>query len=79
MKTAAELIDDASTALGEMRGKAQAIHDYASMLGVLRSGHNAENALEGVYRVVLEIRSLADDVRTYHDDAKQAVQRLAKP
>jgi hypothetical protein len=35
--------------------------------------------MEGIHRLVLEIRARADDIRTFHDDATQAVNRLANP
>lgn len=43
------------------------------------AGPDAENAMAGMHRVALDIRSLADDLRAYHDEATQAVQRLANP
>ena len=78
MKTPAELIDDAGRALGRMGEGCEAINDYATLLGVLTAGPDAE-AMGGMHRVALHIRGLADDLRSYHDDASQAVQRLAKP
>ena len=79
MKTPAELIDDTSRALGRMEDLCGAVHDYATMLGVLMAGPDAENAMAGMHRVALEIRSLAEELRARHDDATQAVRRLAKP
>lgn len=79
MKTPAELIHDAATALGAMEDKCKAIHDYSTLLGVLLAGPDADTALDGMHRICSEIRGLADDLRAYHDDASQAVQRLAKP
>lgn len=79
MKTPAELIDDTDIALGQIGNLCGAVHDYATMLGVLMAGPDAENAMAGMHRVALEIRSLTEVLRSYHDDATQAVQRLAKP
>lgn len=79
MKTPAELIADANIALGQMGDLSGSVHDYASMLGVLMAGPDAENAMAGMHRVALEIRSLAEELRARHDEAWQAVQRLAKP
>ena len=79
MKTPPELVDDTRRALGQMGDLCGAVHDYASLLAVLMAGPDAENAMAGMHRVALDIRSLADDLRTFHDDATQAVQRLANP
>ena len=79
MKTPAELIDETSRALGQIEDLYGAIHDYATMLGVLMAGPDAENAMSGMHRVALEIRSRAEELRARHDDATQAVQRLANP
>jgi len=58
MKTPAELINDASTALGRMANECAAIHDYASLLSVLMAGPDAESAMAGMQRVALNIRGL---------------------
>jgi hypothetical protein len=79
MKTPAELIHDADTALHRMANECEAIHDYATLLGVVLAGPDADTAMEGMRRIALIIRGMADDLRSYHDDAMQAVQRLAKP
>lgn len=62
--------------MGDLRG---AIHDYATMLAVLMAGLDAETAMAGMHRIALKISGMADDLRAYHDDATQAVQRLANP
>lgn len=79
MKTPAELIADAGRALGRMEDARSAIHDYATLLAVLMAGPDAETAMAGMHRVALDIGGLAENLRTYHDEASQAVQRLANP
>jgi hypothetical protein len=79
MKTPAQLLDDATRALNQMDDHIRAVFDYASLLGVLLAGSDAETAIDGMHRLMLEIRASADDLRTFHDDATQAVKRLAKP
>jgi hypothetical protein len=79
MKTPAELIDDARRALGAMEDDAGTIFDYATLIGVLTAGPDADTALEGIRRLMIEIRNRADNSRRHHDDATQAVQRLANP
>jgi hypothetical protein len=59
MKTPAELIADAGRALGAMADKTAAVHDYASLLGVVMAGPDAETAMSGMHRVALDIRGLA--------------------
>lgn len=79
MKTPAELIDDAGSALGRMDSARSAISDYATLLAVLMAGPDAETAMDGMHRIALNIGELADELRTCHDEASQAVQRLANP
>lgn len=62
--------------MGDLCG---AVDYYATMLGVLMAGPDAENAMSGMHRVALDIRSLAEELRARHDDATQALQRLANP
>jgi len=38
---------------------AEEIYDLASLLGVVLAGPDAETAIDGIYRVVLEIRAKA--------------------
>ena len=79
MKTPAELISDAGRALSRMESEIATIHDYATMLGVLLTSPDADTATEGMRRLMVNIRGMADDLRAYHDEATQAVQRLARP
>ena len=79
MKTPAELIADAERALGRMEKQHSAIHDYATLLAVLMAGPDAESAMAGMHRIAQNIQGMADDLRAYHDDATQAVERLARP
>ena len=79
MKTPAELIADAERALGRMANEQSAIHDYATLLAVLMAGPDAETAMAGMHRIAQNIQGMADDLRAYHDDATQAVERLARP
>jgi hypothetical protein len=79
MKTPTELIDDAKHALAAMENHCEAVYEYAGLLSVLMAGPDAETAMEGMHRLMLEIRGRADDLRTFHDDATRAVHRLANP
>lgn len=79
MKTPAELIADAGRALMAMDDKISASHDYASLLSVVLAGGDAETVIDGMHRVALDIRGLADNLRTHHDEATEAVKRLANP
>jgi hypothetical protein len=49
MQTASELVDE--------------IFDYASLLGVLLAGPDADTALDGMHRLVLQIRVSAEQLR----------------
>lgn len=77
MKTPTELIDEVKRALDPMDDDCNAIFQYSSLLGVLMAGPDAETAMDGMHRLMLDIRTRADNLRRLHDDATQAVQRLA--
>jgi len=62
-----------------MEDDADTIFDYATLIGVLTAGPDADTTLEGIRRLMIEIRNRADNLRRHHDDATQAVQRLANP
>jgi hypothetical protein len=79
MKTPTELIDDLKRALNPMDDDCTAIFEYSSLLGVLMAGPDAETAMDGTHQLMLDIRARADNLRRLHDDATQAVQRLANP
>lgn len=49
MKTPSELTDE--------------IFDWASLLGVILAGPDADSAIDGMHRLVLLIRSNADELR----------------
>ena len=78
MKTPTERIDDLKSALNPM-DDCNAIFQYSSLLGALMAGPDAETAMDGMHRLILDIRARADNLRRLHDDATQAVQRLANP
>jgi hypothetical protein len=48
-------------------------------LSVLMAGPDAETAMPGMHRLMLEITGRADDLCTLPDDITQAVKRLANP
>jgi len=79
MKTPAELIEDLKSALDPMEDDCAAVFDYSSLLGVLLAGPDADTAIDGMHRLMLEIRQHADNLRMKQDEAWQIVKRLANP
>jgi len=79
MKMPAELIDDLKKALDPMEDDAAAVFQYSSLLGVLLAGPDADTAIDGMHRLMLEIRQHADNLRMKQDEAWQIVKRLANP
>jgi hypothetical protein len=79
MKTPAELIADLGHTLGEMEDDCLATFEYAGLLSVLSAGPDAETAMDGIHRLMLEIRERANNLRMKQDEAWQIVKRLANP
>jgi hypothetical protein len=62
-----------------MKDDAAAVFQYSSLLGVLLAGPDADTAIDGMHRLMLEIRQHADNLRMKQDEAWQIVKRLANP
>jgi len=79
MKTPTELINDLKYVLDPMEDDADTIFDYATMIGVLTAGPDAETAIDGINRLMIVIRDRAANLQRSHNLASQTVSRLANP
>jgi hypothetical protein len=79
MKTPAELIADLGHTIGEMENDSLAAFEYAGLLSVLTASPDAECAMDGIHRLMLEIRDRANNLRMKQDEAWQIYKRLANP
>jgi hypothetical protein len=76
-RTTQAALNDASRAIRTMDEICSTVFDYTSLLGVLLAGPDAETVIDGMHRLVLEMRAKADDFRDCHDSATRALNQLA--
>jgi hypothetical protein len=62
-----------------MENDSLAIIEYAGLLAVLTAGPDAETAIDGIHRLMFEIRDHAENLKKQLDASAQIVKRLANP
>jgi hypothetical protein len=77
MKTSAELVDDLKRVISEMENDSLAAHEYTGLLCVLTAGPDAETAMLGIHRLMLEVWDHARCLKEKQDEAWQIVTRLS--
>ena len=70
-------LDELNYSLSQMDIEIEAVFDYATLLGVMTAGPDAETAMEGICRLLGDIRIRTEAIRSFHDDMREAVKRLA--
>lgn len=79
MRTPAEMLEDLRRALDPMENDSLAIIEYATLLTVLTSDPDAEVAMDGIHRLMFEIRGHAENLKKQWEASAQLVKRLANP
>jgi hypothetical protein len=77
-----ELLHKLSAALDPMENDSLSVIQYATLLTVLTSGSDAANAataIEGIHRLMFEIRDHGENLNKQWEAARQIVKRLANP
>ncbi|WP_027578400.1 hypothetical protein [Bradyrhizobium sp. Ai1a-2] len=77
-ETPAQIIRATEWPLSQMDECITAVFQYATLLSVLTAQPDAETAMDGIWRVVGDIRDRAQDLRDFHTNASQALSRLAR-
>jgi hypothetical protein len=62
-----------------MEDDSLAVVQYVGLLAVLTAGPDAETAMDGIHRLMLEIRDHADNLRKKQEDAWKIMKCLANP
>jgi hypothetical protein len=75
-KPPAEHIITIDRALEGIQTDYDMILDYSNLLAVLLSSEDAESALEGAHRIVIEIKASASSIAHLHAHAVQALMLL---
>lgn len=82
MKSPSELLHELNAALDPMENDSLSVIQYATLLTVLTSGSDAANAataIEGIHRLMFEIRDHGENLHKQFEAARQIVKRLANP
>jgi hypothetical protein len=79
MKTPAELINDLKGQLEPMENDYLSIIQYAGLLSVLTAGPDAETAIDGIHRLMFEIRDHAAAIGKQHEAIWRIVKCLDDP
>jgi hypothetical protein len=74
-----ELISELWRCLDPMEDDSLSIFQYSTLLGVLTAGPDADSAIDGIHRLMLEIREHAENLIRQREAAVEIVQRLANP
>lgn len=73
MQTASEQLQHLKGTLEQMDRDIRAVSEYSVLLAVVTAGPDADSAMDGINRVAMDIKSRADDLRSFYEDAVRAL------
>jgi hypothetical protein len=79
MKSPSELLHELNAALDPMENDSLSVIQYATLLTVLTSARYAETAMDGIHRLMFEIRDHGENLNKQYEAARQIVKRLSNP
>jgi hypothetical protein len=79
MESPSELLHKLNAALDPMENDSLSVIQYATLLTVLTSGPDAETAIDGIHRLMFEIRDHGENLYKQYDAAREIVKRLSNP
>lgn len=79
MKSPSELLHELNAALDPMENDSLSVIQYATLLTVLTSRPDAEIAIDGIHRLMFEIRDHGENLYKQYDAAREIVKRLSNP